>query len=92
TLTSGAVYDHTKAICDRLKGSVLTDMQKVSVNGMNMVAYTLRTPQGNTEYAMSCVVGAKAGRNSYVVQSTWLNEDYTADETMYNIQLWAISP
>jgi len=92
TQTSNAVYDHTKAICDRLKGSVLTGMQNVVVNNMNMIAYTLKDADGSTEYAMSFVIGAKTGRNNYTLQSNWLNQDYTADETMYNIQLWAVSP
>ena len=92
TQTNNAVYDHTKAICDRLKGSVLMGIQNVVVNNMNMVAYTLKDADGNTEYAMSFAIGAKTGRNSYTLQSNWLNKDYTADETMYNIQLWAVSP
>ena len=91
TQTSNAVYDHTKAICDRLKGSVLLNMQNVLVNNMNMVAYTLQDADGSIEYAMSFAIGAKAGRNSYTLQSNWLNQDYSPDETMYNIQLWAIS-
>jgi len=92
TQTSNAVYDHTKAICDRLKGSVLIDIKNVMINNVQMVAYTLKTATGNTEYAMSFAIGAKTGRNSYTLQSNWLNQDYTADETMYNIQLWAVSP
>ncbi len=92
TQTSNAVYDHTKAICDRLKGSVLIDLKNVLINNVPMVAYTLKTATGNTEYAMSFAIGAKTGRNSYTLQSNWLNQDYTADETMFNIQLWAVSP
>ncbi|MDE3142706.1 MAG: hypothetical protein KGL19_01040, partial [Bacteroidota bacterium] len=92
TQTSGEVYDHTKAICDRLKGSTLIDMKNVVVNNMNMVAYTLKDANGSTEYAMSFVIGAKSGRNNYTIQSNWLNKDYIPDETMYNIQLWAVSP
>jgi uncharacterized repeat protein (TIGR01451 family) len=91
TQTKGAVYDHTKAICDRLKGSVLQSMNTIVVNNMPMVTYVLKTPQGYTEYAMSFIVGAKTGRNSYTLQSNWLNQDYTTDEVMYNIQLWAVS-
>ncbi len=92
TQTQGEVYDHTKAICDRLKGYELVAMQNVTVKGINMVQYNLRNNDGNIEYAMSFIIGAKSGRNSYTIQSNWLNKDYTVDETMYNIQLWGGSP
>jgi hypothetical protein len=92
TQTQGEVYDHTKAICDRLKGYELVGMQNVTVKGINMVQYNLRNNDGNIEYAMSFIIGAKTGRNSYTIQSNWLNKDYTVDETMYNIQLWGGSP
>ena len=92
TQTSNEVYWHTKPVCDRLKGSVLSGIQNVLVQGVNMVTYVLKTVDGNTEYAMSFVIGAKTGRNNFTIQSNWLNQDYTPDETMYNIQLWAVSP
>ncbi len=92
TQTSGEVYDHTKAICDRLKGYELTNMQNTLVKGVNMIQYSLKNNKGDIEYAMSFIVGAKTGRNNYTIQSNWLNRDYTIDEVMYNIQLWAGSP
>ncbi|HJV19607.1 MAG TPA: SdrD B-like domain-containing protein [Sediminibacterium sp.] len=92
TQTAGEVYDHTKAICDRLKGYELTGMQQTQVKGVNMVQYNLKNNNGDIEYAMSFIIGAKNGRNSYTIQSNWLNRDYTIDEVMYNIQLWGGSP
>jgi hypothetical protein len=41
---------------------------------------------------MSFAIGAKSGRLNYSIQSNWLNRDYTPDEIMYNVQLWAVSP
>ncbi len=92
TQTVGDVYDHTKAICDRLKGYELVGLQNISVNGVNMVQYNLKNNKGDIEYAMSFIIGAKTGRSSYTIQSNWLNKDYTRDEVMYNIQLWGGSP
>jgi len=92
TQTFGDVYDHTKAICDRLKGYELVGLQNISVNGFNMVQYNLKNNKGDIEYAMSFIIGAKTGRSSYTIQSNWLNKDYTRDEVMYNIQLWGGSP
>ncbi|TAG29563.1 MAG: hypothetical protein EAZ35_10445 [Sphingobacteriia bacterium] len=92
TETLGEVYNHTKAICDRLKGYELIAIQNLTVKGINLVQYNLKNNDGNTEYAMSFIVGTKNGRNSYTIQSNWLNKDYTIDEVMYNIQLWGGSP
>jgi len=92
TKTSGEVYDHTKAICDRLKGSQLMNIEKVVVNGINLVRFDLKNPKGQMEYTFSFAIGAKTGRSNYTIQSNWLNKDYTADEVMYNIQLWAELP
>ncbi len=91
TKTLGAVYDHTKSICDRLKGSELVGLQNVMVNDINIIRYDLKSEAGVIEYAMSFIVGAKAGRTNYTIQSNWLNKDYQTDEVMYNIQLWAIN-
>ncbi|MCA6438863.1 MAG: SdrD B-like domain-containing protein [Sediminibacterium sp.] len=92
TQTSSEVYDHTKPICDRLKGAELIGLQTTSVKGIDMVQYTLKNNKGETEYAMSFIIGAKSGRSNYTIQSNWLNKDYTIDESMFNIQLWAGSP
>ena len=92
TKTLGDVYDHTKAICDRLKGYELVGLQNINIGGVNMIQYNLKNNKGNIEYAMSFIIGAKAGRPSYTIQSNWLNKDYTRDEVMYNIQLWGGSP
>ncbi|MEI8075712.1 MAG: YDG domain-containing protein, partial [Bacteroidota bacterium] len=92
TKTQGEVYDHTKAICDRLKGSELLGIQNIMVNNVKLVRYDLKNTEGQTEYAFSFAVGAKSGRSNYTIQSNWLNKDYTPDEVMYNVQLWAETP
>ena len=92
TKTVGVMYDHTKPICDRLKGSVLQNIQTIKVGGYDFVEYTLLDENGLTEYATSFSVGTKSGRNNFSIQSTWLNKDYTVDDVMYNFQLWAGSP
>ncbi|HEX3024449.1 MAG TPA: cadherin-like beta sandwich domain-containing protein, partial [Chitinophagaceae bacterium] len=41
TMTLGELYDHTKPICDRLKGAALMDVKNMNVGGYNFVQYTL---------------------------------------------------
>ena len=91
TKTQNEVYDHTKAICDRLKGSELLAIQNLSVENVKLVRYDLKNTEGQTEYALSFAVGAKTGRANYTIQSNWLNNDYTPDEVMFNVQLWSAS-
>ena len=89
TKTLGELYDHTKPICDRLKGATLLGVETVKVQGMDFIKYTIKNENGNTEYATSFSVGTKAGRSDFSLQSIYLTQDYTNDETMYNFQLWA---
>ena len=92
TKTLGSVYSHTKPVCDRLKGALLIDISNFPIGSLNFTKYTLMQPQGNIEYAMSFSVGTKAGRNSFSYQSNWLNDDYVAEDTMYNYQIWGATP
>ncbi len=91
TKTLGEVYDHTKSICDRLKGSELIGIQNIVIDSISLVRYDLKNNLGVNEYAISFIVGAKTGRNNYTIQSTWLNKDYMTDEVLYNVQLWAVN-
>jgi hypothetical protein len=92
TKTLGELYDHTKPICDRLKGATLVNVETVKVQGYDFVKYTINNENGQREYATSFTVGTKAGRPDFSLQSIYLTQDYANDETMYNFQLWASSP
>ena len=92
TETLGQMYDHTKAVCDRLKGAQLLGMSNFTLNNLNFVRYTLLQPDSSIQYAMSFSIGKQAGASSFSFQSNWLNADYTAQDTMYNFQLWGAAP
>ena len=92
TKTLGAMYEHTKPICDRLKGAELLNIDNFTLNNLNFVRYTLLQETGNIEYAMSFTVGKKVGRNTFSFQSNWLNKDYIAEDTLINYQVWGTAP
>lgn len=92
TQTIGGIYDHTKPICDRLKGGQLLDIENVQVQGINFIQYKIQQPNGDLEYAVSFSAGIKGGRDNYSIQSDWLMPDYTSEDTMLNYQLWAATP
>ncbi len=89
TKTLGELYDHTKPICDRLKGATLVNVETIKIQGFDFVKYTINNEDGSREYATSFSVGTKAGRSDFSLQSIYLTKDYANDETMYNFQLWA---
>ncbi|MBN8662997.1 MAG: hypothetical protein J0L83_00365 [Chitinophagales bacterium] len=91
TRTSGEVYNHTKPICDRLKGAQLLAVEQITVNNTPLIAYTIRNPDGKTEYAVSFTAGQSASRNNIRIQSNWFSKNIVGDDMMYNFQLWAES-
>ncbi len=92
TKTQGVMYDHTKPMCDRLKGAELLNVENFMLNNLNFVRYTLQQSTGNIEYAMSFSVGQKIGRNSFSFQSNWLNKDYVTEDVLINYQVWGAAP
>ena len=91
TRTNGEVYNHTKPICDRLKGAQLLAVEQITVNNTPLIAYTIRNPEGKTEYAVSFTAGQSANRNNIRIQSNWFSKNVVGDDMMYNFQLWAES-
>jgi len=45
TKTIAVMYDHTKPVCDRLKGAELLGMDNFQINNLNFVRYTLNNPR-----------------------------------------------
>ena len=91
TKTSSVIYNHTKPVCDRLREAVLMDVKTVEVNGTKLVMYKLLQREGYVEYAISLSAGINNGENLFQIQSTWLNENYSGFDNMYNFQIWASS-
>jgi len=90
--TEGRVYEHTKVICDRLKGGALTDIRHTPIHGNPFILSRVDQPNGNIDYAVSFV--AYQTENGYVVDNRWRNEEYQprSDENVLNFQVWSVSP
>ncbi len=91
TKTLGEVYSHTKPICDRMKEAQLISVKKMKIDGYDVIASILKQRTGEVEHCINFSIGAKAGRNSYSLQSNWITDNYIKEDTMYNFQLWAIN-
>ncbi len=92
TKTLDEVYNHTKPICDRLRGAQLLDVQKIEIATIDMLSYTVRQPNGKIEYAVSFSAGAKNGATQFQMQSNWFTRDYASNDVMFNFQVWAETP
>ena len=91
TKTLGDVYNHTKPICDRLKGAELLEVKNITVNGYSLMAYKIKQRTGEIEFAVNLSAGTAANRSTISLQSNWFTDNYQADEKLYNFQLWAVS-
>ncbi|MFA0963381.1 DUF4114 domain-containing protein [Roseivirga sp. BDSF3-8] len=87
--TDGEVYNHTKAICDRLNGGVLSDIRYASLNGVKVIYAHIVNGDGNREYACWFSIRQNGGANE--VYSLWELDRYPAGD-YHNFQIWASSP
>ncbi|WP_397302632.1 DUF4114 domain-containing protein [Nonlabens ulvanivorans] len=88
TASTGSIYDHSKAICDRLNNSVLEDIRSVTVNGHKIISSKLVRASGETEYALGFSV--KLGVNQNELFSFWEIGQYPSGD-FYNFQIWGSS-
>lgn len=89
TKTSQRVYDHTKYVCDRLKGSEILAVDSVEIGGFHFLRTLLNPEKGLNEYAISFSVGIGSGNKPLGLQSAWLLEDYKAFPEHFNFQFWS---
>ncbi|WP_010135274.1 DUF4114 domain-containing protein [Ochrovirga pacifica] len=83
--TSEHVYDHTKAICDRLNNSSLEDVRLVTVRGHQMIYSKILRESGELENTLSFSI--KKEGNQYELYSFW-NIDQYPEGDYYNFQVW----
>ncbi len=87
---SGEVYEHTKAVCDRLRGAKLEAIDIIQLNGTDFVVSQLMQEDGTVDYALSFVVYERG--DSLEIDSRFLLGDYDPPNTaapVYNYQVWS---
>ena len=84
------IYEHTKAICDRLINAELEFISQVKINDHYFFASVLnKTEEGIKDYTIHFSVYEKNG--SFIVDSRWLIEEYKVPAgvtNIYNFQVW----
>lgn len=89
TKTSNSVYEHSKYVCDRLKGSEILSIDSIEVGNYKLIRSLLKPEKGLNEYAVSFSVSKNQSSNNLHIQSAWLLDDYQGEETFYNFQFWS---
>jgi uncharacterized repeat protein (TIGR01451 family)/TQXA domain-containing protein len=85
------IYDHSKAVCDRLAGAQLSALTLVTINGKQFYAAKLTRP-GTTDYAISFSIYEAA--DAFKVENKWTYNEYIAPNNttaIYNFQVWSSS-
>ncbi len=91
--TQNSVYEHTKIVCDRLRGGELTEISTVLVNNMPFVLTKLEQENGTVDYTINFVV-FKNSDGSFKVDQKWNLSEYQvpANTTnIYNFQVWTVN-
>jgi hypothetical protein len=88
TATSGSIYGHSKAICDRLNDSSLEDVTTINLNGYEIILVKIKRSNGLIEYAMNFSVQRLGSVN--MLHSYWNIEQYPSGDYL-NFQVWGSS-
>jgi len=92
----GETYEHSKAICDRSKGSMLLDVQPKTVTGFNVIgSHFVNRESGTVDRAITLKLYETGAADAYVVHRHWLRDNYPqpeAEQRILNVQVWARHP
>jgi len=86
--TEGRIYDHSKAICDRLNNGRLEDVRTVVVRGHQLISSKIMNAEGNEENTLSFSISL--GETSNELFSFWNIDQYPLGD-YYNFQIWGSS-
>lgn len=84
------IYEHTKAICDRLIDAELRSLTQIKIGENYYFASVIdKVNEGITDYEIHFSIYEKG--NKFIVDSRWLIEDYQVPSgvtNIYNFQVW----
>ena len=94
TSPAGETYEHSKNICDRLKGSTLDHVELVAIRGYPFVMSILKHPSGEVDYAISFITYKNGA--SHLIDSRFVQDQYNAElianGEILNFQVWSYNP
>lgn len=87
--TDSGVYEHSKAVCERVAGGTVEQIRSIRVNGLPFLMAKLRRPDGSIEYAVSFAVSPES--LPWRIDSRWnpASEPRFEGGRVFNFQVWA---
>jgi hypothetical protein len=85
TSTTGGIYGHSKAICDRLNNSTLEDVRTIQLNGYEIIMVKIKRANGAIEFALNFSVQQLISENK--LHSYWNINQYPTGDYL-NFQVW----
>lgn len=90
TQTNDNVYNHTKSICDRLKGGKLLKISTKIVQGIEFIEYQIQQANNDIEYITCFSVSEE--NNQFTLYNKWLLHEYPTKSNYLNFQVWSNLP
>lgn len=85
------IYDHTKAVCDRLAGAEITQITRETIEGHQFYAAKfVRAKESTSDYAIS--FSAYETVSGFIIDNHWTYGEYVVPsnaQNVYNFQVWS---
>lgn len=91
TETYGRVYDHSKLVCDRLKGGTIQSVRKVIIDEQEFILTAILRREGYIEYVLQ-FSAYWINPDLLGIYKYWNPSDYPEENHYYNFQVWAVTP
>ncbi|MCH2110497.1 MAG: hypothetical protein MK135_14340, partial [Polyangiaceae bacterium] len=89
----GGYYEHERAICDRVRGGKLLNIEERAFQGLTVLETTMKNSrEGRLEYARSLRLVKLEDDTSWVPQSHWLSKDSLPTQEKsktISLQVWS---
>ncbi len=89
--TEDGVYEHSKAICDRLLGAKIISVSTMEIREQQFIKTLLRNTDGVLEFALSFSAKPIDGDTNFEIESHWNINVYENNAAFYNFQIWSNS-
>jgi hypothetical protein len=92
TKTENNVYEHTKSICDRLRGASLIKIDSTQFENQKFITYTLLHQDKQIEYVTCFSLTKNINDDTLSIENKWLLSQFDKKDLFYNFQVWSSAP
>jgi hypothetical protein len=92
TKTENNVYEHTKSICDRLRGAAIVKIDSTQFENQKFITYTLLHQDNQIEYVTCFSLTKNINDDTLSIENKWLLSQFDKKDLFYNFQVWSSAP